>query len=76
MHKSLLDFYFILVLEHALYVLAKDTENKPVNYEPAILPEEAEEALHLVEGYHLREDAHDPGLTDHHEVDLVFEVDD
>ena len=26
-------------------MLAKDTENKPVNYEPAILPEEAEEAL-------------------------------
>ena len=55
-------------------MFSEDAHDKPVDSHPAIAIEQAEESLHLIEWYHMREDAHDPCLADYEDVYFVFKV--
>ena len=56
-------------------MLLEQTENQSVDDQPAVSPEQAEEALHLIERDDLSEEAHYPVLAEYHNIDVtVFKV--
>ena len=51
-------------------MLLEDAEDHPVDDQPAVLPEKRKEALHLIKWNDLREERHDPVLTQDKHFDL------
>ena len=66
---------WVIFSQKSLLILLEDAQHHSIDDEPAVLPEQGKEALHLVEWDHLREQCHDPILAqDEHLNFLVIEV--
>ena len=72
--QSLLDFYFIFIAKHPHFVFTEDAEDQSVHDQPAVFPEQAEEALYLIQGNDRSKDTHDPSLAYHQYVDFIFKM--
>lgn len=60
----------VVFAAESLFLLLEDAEDHPVDDQPAVLPEEREEPLNLVERDHLREQRHYPILAQNEHFDL------
>ena len=53
-------------------MLLEDAQDQAIDHQPAFLPEQSEEALNLVQGYHLSEESHYPVLTQDEHLDILL----